>query len=366
MPLDTTVARHLCSERPRRLLYVLNHKTLTKAEVPILRELGYEVFTPKVVPEHDPAYRSAEVAADLDEGLTCSADALACLRTQDFYTRPWTHAVRTILNQEFDVIVVSWYLTPLIEALTQFSGLIVARVFGRESPCRYADFFPDQSRRLFTFAVEQLGERFVFGQGYGNIADIEEPELLARARTITVPLPDDAYLRQGSWSGAGSNLIVLCPSILEHGYYRDRYEEIKLGFGDLPHVIFGQQAAPQDDPAILPYLSDDALTELYASAPAFVYPSSEPRHVHYSPIEAMVIGTPVLYRRGALIDTLAGTDTPGACTDLDEMRAKAKALLSGDRRLAEAIRDAQESIIPNFSMDLARRQWADVLTPERW
>ena len=351
------------TDRPKRLLYVLNHQTLRKAEVPILRELGYEVFIPKILGD-DPEFRSADVTYEYDDALTCSAAALAELNAQDFYTRPWSPTVKAILNQEFDVVVASWYLAPLIEAITHFQGLIVARVFGRELPHRYIDFFPGSSGAHFSHAIDRMGNRFVFGQGYDNLADVEPDTLSTRAHTITVRLPSHIFDRQGSWSGDGDAAIFLCPRVLESGYYRDRYEEIKRDFGDLPHAIFGRQVMTVDDPAILGDLTDDSLITLYAKAPVFVYPSSEPRHLHYSPIEAMVIGTPVLYRHGSQIDTLTGgANTPGACADTTEMRAKARALVAGDRRLADAIRQRQDSIVREFSIDLAARQWAALLAP---
>lgn len=76
----------------------------------------------------------------------------------------------------------------------------------------------------------------------------------------------------------------------------------------------------------------------------------------------MVIGTPVLYCRGALIDTLAGrADLPGACATTEEMRAKASRLLAGDHPFAAAIRASQQQVVGTFSSDLAREQWAAVL-----
>jgi glycosyltransferase involved in cell wall biosynthesis len=208
-----------------------------------------------------------------------------------------------------------------------------------------------------------MGERFIFGQGYENLADVEDQELRERAHTITVPLPHHVYEHSDSWIGDENRAILLCPGILQTGYYREVYAGIKRDFGDLPHAIFGRQPETVDDPAVLPYLSDSDLLKLYASAAVFIYPSDEPRHVHYSPVEAMVVGTPVLYRTGALIDTLAGSQLPGACSDTQEMRAKAQRLLDGDHALAEAIRTSQRAVVESFSIEVAAHQWADVLRP---
>ena len=55
-----------------RLVWVVNHKTLLPAEVPILRSLGYSVFIPKRVP-NVPDYRSAVVEHRYDPELSLPA-----------------------------------------------------------------------------------------------------------------------------------------------------------------------------------------------------------------------------------------------------------------------------------------------------
>jgi hypothetical protein len=357
----------LKARRPRRLLWCVNHRTLLPAEVPILQSLGYEIFIPKRVPDHDVGFRSALVTYEYDATLTIPATALDILNCQNFYEDSWSPTLRTIINETFDVVVMhmSYYTTMLSETARKFNGLIVARTFGREHPRRYAEFAEIGPRPKVLQELEKVGDRFVHAQGYSNISDIEPPVLKRTAITVTVPLPESIYAAAETWSGDGTEAIFVCPAIGmpgDGGYYTGVYEGIKRDFGDLPHRIFGRQHRTIDDPAILSYLTDQELLDLYARAPVFIYPSTEPRHIHYSPIEAMVVGTPVLYRRGALSDVLAdGADLAGACVTTDEMRDKAKRLLEGDRALAEAIRTGQGRIVATFAADVARRQWEEVL-----
>jgi hypothetical protein len=92
-----------------------------------------------------------------------------------------------------------------------------------------------------------------------------------------------------------------------------------------------------------------------------MYPSPEPRHLHYSPLEAMVVGTPVLYLEGGLIDRLAGTRLPGACANVLEMKTKARRLIEADRALAETIRSDQVRMLETFAPEVLRRQWTAAL-----
>lgn len=348
------------SASPRRLVWIVNHRTLMPAEVPILRGLGWEVFVPKLIPDHDPNFRSASITYEYDSSLTIGPQALEVLNRHAFYTQRWSPTVVQLMNENFQAVVISisGYLAPLCESARHFSGTVVARVFGRENPFRYSDLFRTMNRPELLKDLAALGGRFVFAQGYDNIAEIEDEPLRSRSHTITVPLPAWVFKRQDTWTGTGSRALLLCPAATDGGYYQAIYRRDKRDFGDLPHAIFGRQVGPIDDPAVLPYQTDDALLALYAAAPVFLYPSVEPRHIHYSPLEAMVVGTPVLYHKGTLTDLLAGKgEQPGRCESVGEMREKAKQLLAGDRDLAQAIRAAQPRILDSFSPELATDQW---------
>lgn len=353
----------MTSSAKRRLLYIVNHKTLIAAEIPILRSLGWEVFVPKVLPEHDPGFRSGAITYEHDAALELHPATLRVLNRHNFIESDWPPTIEDIVNSHFEIIVsiFSFYTEPLFEAAAKFRGLLIARVFGREHPRRYSEFTTESARPGVLPKLAAMGERFVFGQGYANISDIEDPPLPQRAHTIGVPLPEWLFAYRDTWVGSAGRAVFLCPNANIPGYYMELYKCIKHDFGDIPHVIFGRQPKPVPDPAVLTYLSDAELIALFQSAPVFVYPSTEPRHIHYSPLEAIIVGTPVLYRQATLMDLLAGARLPGACADVEEMRQKARRLLSGDKLFAEAIRESQQCILESFASDVVRRQWAEVL-----
>ena len=347
----------------KRILWIVNHKTLMSGEVPSLRSLGFEVFVPKIVPAQDRGFRSAGVTYDYDAALDITPAALRVLNDQNFFEQCWAPTVAQIINRYFDVIVChfTYYTTPLREAALKFQGLLIARAFGRESSQTYGEFRTFVPHPTLLEDIRAMGRRFIFAQAYDNLAEIEEFPLRSRAHTITVPLPKFISAYANTWTGAGSKAVFLCPAIANGGYYERVYQTIKRDFGDLPHVIFGRQTRPVRDPAVLPFLSDEALADLYRSAPVFVYSSPEPRHVHYSPLEAMVVGMPVLYLEGGLIGRLAGVRLPGACADVSEMKIKARRLIEGDRALAEVIRSEQGRVLETFAPEVVKRQWSAAL-----
>jgi hypothetical protein len=310
-----------------------------------------------------PAYRSGATDFGHDSSLQLSPESLGVLNAHGFYDEPWGTTLGILLNRYFDGLItaVNSFTAPLFEAIQKFDGLVVARVFGREAPRSYTEFFVGTEEANLLEQVETMRERFVFGQGYDALSEIEDRRLARRAHTISVPATSLVWGREREWRGDRQCVLLLCPQAHDGGYYEELYHRLKAIFGTVPHLIFGRQNRPISDDCVLPWLTDGELLELYARVAVFAYPSHEPRHVHYSPIEAMIIGCPVLYMRNALIDRLAGTVLPGRCENHDDMLAKTKRLISGDTLLSQKIRCSQRSVAAQFRLELARQQWAEVL-----
>ncbi len=353
----------------RRIFWALNHRTLMPDELSVLRELGCQVFTPRKLPlgEEGRSTRLEEGAAAAGNNSWIPAKALALLEEHPFYERAWTPTISEIINRYFDVVVTAFYPTCFSSAVRNFDGLVVARAFGREAPNTYSDFIKKSDlikgweMQDMERCLSRMGERYVFGQAYPYLAEVELP--LYQKRVVTLPLPAPGWVNAhaGSWHGAHQRLLFNCPIINSSPYYGAIYADIKTHFGDLPHAIFGHQLKAVDDPAVMASPADGEVLDLFSGATAFVYTSPEARHLHYSPIEAAIIGAPVLYMRGALLDRLAGQTLPGACTDLDEMRRKAQILLGGDVTLRNEIRASQAALLSSFSRASALTAWSDLL-----
>ena len=346
----------------KRILWIVNHRTLMPAEVPILRSLDFEVLIPKLIPRAA-HYRSGAVDYSYDKGLSIDRLALDVLNNHAFYERRWSPTVEEIIDEHFDVIVtsVSVYNTPLAEAISKFRGTIAARVFGRDKPFTYSDYLAEPGWAGIMENIVAADERFVFCQAFDNLVTAEDPRLKVRAHTVIASLPDWMWAHRGRWTGEHSHALFLCPDIMTTHYYGDIYREFKAELGSIPHRIFGKQSVMVNDPTVLPSLSDTALFDQYAGARLFLYPSREPRHLHYSPVEAMIVGAPVLFHAGGLLHHLGGDRQAGLCGDFKEMRGKADRLIQGDHALADEIRHDQEHIVQTFASDLARAQWGDLL-----
>jgi hypothetical protein len=67
----------------KRVLWLLNHKTLMPYEAKLLCDLGFEVFTPKVIPESS-SFRSNLVDYRYDASLSLPKRVLDRLNTFNF------------------------------------------------------------------------------------------------------------------------------------------------------------------------------------------------------------------------------------------------------------------------------------------
>lgn len=341
--------------RQRRILWILNHKTLLPAEVPILESLGFEVFAPASTPSGE---EFSSATGRHSKPSTMSAKHHAKLRRHRFYTDPWPLDLIKIINNKFDLIVTSAIEVPLLQSLKHFNGPIVARVFGREAELTYAKLFQHYG---CSDLIKIAATRFVLGQAYPNIAAIEEDFLKQRAQTIGCGVPQYIWDKQNTWKRTRDDLLFICPRIASSPYYLEEYQKIKKFFGTTVHTILGAQTGPVDDQSVVGFLRDDEFFSLYGSAAAFVYISAEERHLHYSPIEAMITGMPVLYMQGSMLATIAGTMLPGECSSLDDMRKKSDRLVGSDKGLQESIIAGQSRILPPFKQNAVKGQWKTAL-----
>lgn len=328
--------------RARRALWLLNHGTARRAEVELLRHAGItEVFAPKSFPA-DPNFRSASVDWSLDATLTIPPEDLAALNAADWYgdvgPAAWAAA-----DRHFDLLFLAEHGRLLLrQAAGAFSGAVIWRAYGLPQPLRYADIL---QRRVIEGqdAVRRLGRRFYFGEAYDHLHLVEPPQLAEAA--VYLPAGMAEADGPGAWTGGGRELLFVCPEIAINEYYRKIHARFAETFAELPHVVLGSQSVPIADPAVLGFLPRAEFERRLREAPAMFYHSTEPRHVHYHPFEAVRAGLPLVFMAGGMLDRMGGATLPGRCRSAEEARRLVERLQAGDRALAERIRAAQARLL---------------------
>jgi hypothetical protein len=340
----------------KRVLWLLNHRTLNEYEPNLLVRLGFEVFTPKIIP---PAkrFRSGAITHQFDQTLTIPNGALKVLNETDFYEAPWSPRVVEIMNRYFGSAFIIPYGVHVHEALKKYEGQILFRAFGLEAKRTYSQVLEEMYGTRILLEIESLGERFWFAEGYRQLAEIEHPALRSRELFLPIGLPQSFWAHANTYRGTSKQILFVCPQIKTNRHYAEQYQHFKAHFGDLPHVIVGAQDEPVGDPCVRGFVTDEQLIALYQESAALLYPSREPRHIHYSPIEAVIVGTPIVFFDDSLLSRLSPEVRAGRVQDEIGARKIMESLIAADPLFVDSFRREQNELPRVFKDDHCLESW---------
>jgi hypothetical protein len=347
-------------KRNGRVLWLLNHKTLMPYEVPLLRELGFEVFVPKVIPG-DVTFRSGTIDFSYDASLSIPSSALRRLNSFNFYESVWPADIVTLVNRYFGIAFVIPHASQFLEAVRKFEGQVVLRAFGLDNTMTYVDALEILYGWQVLEDIRALGGRFWFGEGYEQLHECEPPLLSDRAIFLPLGVPPKMWQSPDSWTGGTDKILFICPNFITNPYYAEVYRKFKAEFGDLPHVIVGAQDVPTGDPSVAGFVSNEELERLYRECAVLYYHSTELRHVHYSPVEAAINGMPVVYYADSLLGRMTPEGTAGRVQDYAEARAAIERILNRDTEFTTALRAGQRSLAYKFSDEYCKASWTKSL-----
>jgi glycosyltransferase involved in cell wall biosynthesis len=346
------------NNKDKRILWLINHTTLREFEVPLLVSLGYEVYTPKGIP--DLIYDwSGSVDYTYDKTLTIPAEALEILNQHDFYDTPFTPAVTKIINDYFGTAFCIFYVKLLEQVAYNFEGRILLRAFGLDKTMTYGRILNANLGNHILSRLQLLGDRFWFSQSYPHLHEVEPNVLKQRKVYHPLGLPDSFFKHKDCWVGGVNKILFFCSRIkVTPVYYGKIYDDFKKNFGDLPHLIAGNQPiSVDDDPHVAGYQSRDTVEKWLSTYSVMFYHSEEPRHLHYHPLEAIAHGMPLVFMKEGILGKIGNVNQPGACETIKEAREKITRILAGDKVLIDDIRRHQTALLEPFTLDHCRREW---------
>ena len=342
----------------KRVFWLLNHTTLREFEVPLLIEMGYEVYTPKHFPLNA-GNRSASVTYEFDNGLSIPLDDVKILNQYDFYVEKPGKKIIDIINKYFDVAIVA-YMFPMFDYVVDyFKGDILLRAFGLTSDhYNYFNYALEVSRSGFDKRLSSIANRFWFAAGYKNLKYIEPDFLKNRTLDLPVGLPKRVTDEKGGWVGGDKRILFVCPDINSFDESKKAYNLFKKHFGDLPHVICGSQTIPvPDDENVVGRLSSEEYKKLFIHSSVMFYHSTLPRHIHYHPEEAICYGLPLIFMKMGMLGELSGKNIPGSVVTYEEAREKVEKILAGDHNFIESLLREQEKLYTHFSPETCNELW---------
>lgn len=341
----------------KRVLWLLSHVALVDMEPAIFEELGYEVYTPKI-PLFD---LSAGITYRYDKTLSIPSSVLERLNQVDFFQRNLDEDIYEILNAYFDVCIVGSTPDLLRNIINKFNGVIGYRAYGRivSVEGNHTSMIVKNLGVSYLKKIDDMGKRFFFLQISENIDEIECECFKRRSRYIPIGFKK-GQKPTSEWRGTEDKLLFVCPRISVNEYFKQVYKNFIKEFKGFDYVIAGSQPVQiENDKNITGYLENKEYRDLFLNCKVMFYHSQELRHIHYHPLEAIMVGMPLVYMAGGHLDVLGGSELPGRCKTYAEARKKIKRIMKGDRRLIKKIVDSQNVLVEKYDYEYCKDKWVE-------
>ncbi len=335
-----------------RVFYCINHTTLLKNDVLILRKLGFEVYVPKSLPSDEGAKISASVDLSYDSATTLKRNILDQLNSVNFYDSTANARILNLIEGNFSFVITAAYHVPVLSFLRAKIPVYI-RVFGREMNLTYGEYLPKNviSRKdckilsayehLYEVEKMDLARRFIF-------APITcEPQPPYRIRSVT----EKAVLYQRSRLHIHKEFITSANSVAE-----------TFAASAVPVHFYGTEThlIPEFRGKNLGRLTDEEVKLVFSSYVAMYYDSVDERHLHYHPLEAMHAGMPVVFLQKGMLGRIF-KDSYGMANDVPHAIEIIRRLVNGDEDLSERI-VAQQSLFVTqyFGIDSRIHTWKKI------
>src|SRR5262249_10250765 len=145
-----------------------------------------------------------------------------------------------------------------------------------------------------------------------------------RRRTSVIPYCVDAVIAgaKDSWArdDRAPEVMLSCPNIKGNPFFGFHYGELKQCFNDARFKIYGLQPEAVADSQVAGTMPFSEVVNRYRGAAAALYTYRWPTVCLLPPIEMMIVGGPVVYLAGSLLDLFMGPGAPGRARDMLEAR----------------------------------------------
>lgn len=354
------------SPSKKRIFWLGMHKLLVYTELKRLRMLGYEVFNPPYL--SSVVDQSAVLDWEPQIDSTLPKEVISILSKTNFFYDPISPEIGEILNQYFEIAIVTIDPNWLKNFLFVYHGKVIYRVYGQ--PYALSNYLVDN--RILDLITER--ENFWFCPHNEEALCIEDSWIkYLNTRIIPYCISDDVIKLKDSWRFQDINeeeynsMGLMCPRILDIPYYNHYYGLIKSYFSDNQFKIFGVQILPVSDPQVLGTLERKNFLAHLIKLKGFIYHYSEPATCYLPPIEFMTLGGPVVFLKSSLLSRyFKNLSAPGEARDLSALVKLAKKLGKGDYSLSNEIIHSQKDVRtlyhPDYVWPIFDKTMTEILT----
>lgn len=325
------------------ILYVLGHKTLTDFEVPILINKGYGVLIVKNTQSLIGFHSVYENIDRYDNFLNLDIEIIKILNNIDWFSnKKVSNEIIEILNKYFKIIFLTLITSdPLLtQLITEYKGTIYYRFFGREANFRYNHVKKSENVK-YIFSYKEI---FAFEKSFDNFFN--------ETNSYVIPLGlSNNFIKKwiNTYKPLNNKICFICCKINNCPYYTNIYNTFVNNFKNYEYVILGKDNAITSD-KIINNLNDDEYYKKISSCKLLYYHSIERRHLHYYPLEGIVLGIPIIFHKENVLSSYIH-NSPGKCNDLQEVYTKINRILQNDTEFINCIIEEQNKVINIFTIN---------------
>jgi hypothetical protein len=327
---------------PKRIFWLGAHKLLVKTELVRLISLGYEVFNP---PYNSPVPDQSMVKDWISPKSTLPIDIQKKLSSYNFFYNYINDDISKILNKYFDAVVVTIHPWWLSEVLRTFQGKVIYRTYGQ------TEILSEELDRYNAVTNVLNRKNFHFLPFHEATLDEEENWLKSKARIVPYCIDPSLNQRRNTWNvkaQKNKKIMLSCPNI-NNPFYLDHYNYLKKNYNEEHFLFFGVQLSKIKDKQIMGTIDYEDLKKFFLESNGYLYTYTSSRVCYLPPIEMMLVGGPVLFPKGTLLDKMMGSESIASFENVEESKTKVNKLLSGDEEFINSVLSHQSKIVEYYS-----------------
>ncbi len=300
--------------RKLRILYGASHRVLRYEEVRLFIEAGFEVIPVKAhwkifkiqEPDSDnpahPLYPNWRATCTVPDSIIEKIQAIDILKYQDLNAQGGkvSSAEAALLNEWIDIIYIPNLLPPVPRVLTWFKGLTLFRVYGEGKIMTYDEWAKTSGADLSV--LRKYDARYATMLMLHALNGPEHASILGSNIFHVGPCVTKSRITS-KWKVESASQIcnIALSYIYENPHWTDMYHEFCHVFKDIPLRFLGKnnkeehKILKQDNRVTGIIKNDYEYLELLTDCRCLLDPSTSPFHTHYTPLEAIMMGIPVIF-----------------------------------------------------------------------
>ena len=262
--------------------------------IPALGSLGYLPFEHRYDDENWNLYPEWRASCSLPVNV---CEAIRRVAFDGAHLLEISEEEKKLFNRYIDIIYIPSFPQSVADALGWFSGLVIFRSFGRISS--FSSYSALCEMNGIQLRNRIPGAKFLFFPIFASLIELEQPWMVQGARVLRGFVSKSRLPFQ--WLGsASSNYIstmIKGDTYEANSSVEKRFLNLKKIVGSRNCIVLGknQRSFPDENIEIIGFLDHSEFYSKIAQSRVFVYLGDDPYHLHFTPLEAIAIGVPVLF-----------------------------------------------------------------------